>query len=857
MNEIRVSAEQRAPIFKLYDEGQYLQAYRLAEAIGPLHCWRGTEARILAGRLAGNLGSLRLADWHFAQAWRSDRRHPEAIWYFARYLLGACGPLAAWKFTQAHTFPEDAPKDLQSHWCSQLAAILSRLRDFDAAEEWLRKAEAIGAQAWTCLERAAVYALEDRHDEAEVAARQALQLHPWYRPAVQWVAHFLVQKERDDEALELLTQATARLESGAVYVQLASLQIELQRFDDATHSIDEVERLSPLVDKWMKQWIAGRRCDLACHQGEYGKASEFAAQAVGDKKTRSKFYEDLVKRLPNRTGVGKRVQIPFGFIRQHHRTCAPATLVSIAKFWKMPGEHLEVAADISYAGTPHHSQRKWADDNGWFTKEFTVTWESATALLDRGIPFTLTTTEVSSAHLQAVIGYDSLRRTLLLRDPGDRHLVEMAFDAMLERYRSTGPRGMALVPIAQKEKLESLPLPDEAIYDHLHRVELALEDHLRTEASQIAQGMAKQYPGHVLSIMAQRTLAIYDTDLPQELLLNERLLDLFPSDRHLSLVRANLLSVLGRYQQRLEILKDLAERKDSDPACWQQYALELSADSRQHPQALYLLRKASRVNPMLARVYSTLARIRTVQRKFDEALQLYHFAVCLEEKDESIAQDYFNEARAQGKTDLAKEFLHRRFERLGRQSSQPARTLFFAHAQEGCFDNALNVLDLALKLRPADGELLTYTAEAHMHLGDFAAAEQILEKANGVSKPAARWRSLALVATNQRDSMLARERWEEVLKIEPLAEDAHRAYCLLLGEREGREAAVKHLESVCKRFPHHFNLNRMLFDWVYEDGPAVREKALKKLIDIHPADAWTRREYALNLTEQGRFDEAF
>ena len=170
--DINVSPEQYEHIFKLYDDGLYLQAYRLAEAIGPLRQWRGTAARILAGRLAGNLGSMRLSDWHLIHAWRKDRTNPEAMWFFARYLLTMRGPLAAWKFVQESKFPADAPKDLQSHWCSQHAAILGRLRNFDAAEEWLRKAEAIGEEPWTCLEWAALYVAEDRHDEAEKAARR-------------------------------------------------------------------------------------------------------------------------------------------------------------------------------------------------------------------------------------------------------------------------------------------------------------------------------------------------------------------------------------------------------------------------------------------------------------------------------------------------------------------------------------------------------------------------------------------------------------------------------------------------------------------------------------------------------------
>lgn len=853
-----VTPEQRESILKLYNAGLYVQAYRQAEWIGPLAGWRRPESRVLAGRIAGNLGSTRLADWHFVHAWRENREHPETLWYFTRYLLNMRGPFAAWNFVRSHPLPSDAAPMLQSHWYSQQAAILGRLRDFDAAHDWLKKAEAIGEEPWTLMERAALCVLEDKHEEAEAAARKAMQLHPWYRPAVQWIAHFLVQKQRDDEALDLLTQATHVLESGAVFAQLASLQIELKRYDDAWRSIDDAERLSPLADKHMKQWIASRRCDVACYRGDFDTAIAQAKNAVGtDSRTRSKFYEGLVALLTNRADAGKRVELPVGFVQQHHRTCAPATLVSIAKFWTMPADHLEVAAEISYAGTPYHSQRKWAHEHGWITKEFTVTWDSAVALIDRGIPFTLATTEVTSAHLQAVVGYDSLRRTLILRDPGERHRVEIGFDLMCQRYRSTGPRGMAMVPETQKEKLAGLSLPDEPLYNHLHRMEISLQEHRREDAGTAIEAMTALDTGHFLTVNARRILAHYDADMPEELIQTERMLELFPGDLYLELARANILSVLGRYHERLAILKRLAELKESDPACWQQYAWELSIDARKHPQALYLLRRAARVNPMLARTYSTLARIKSMQRDFDSALELYHIAVCLEEKDEFVAQDYFMEARAQGKTEEAMEFLQRRCDRLGMHSSQPARTLYFALMQQDRYDDAFGVLENAMKLRPDDGELLTYSAEAHTVLGDFARAEELLEKANGVSKPAARMRSLAYLATSQGDSVLARERWAEVLKIEPIAEDAHRNYCLLLAEREGREAAIDHLQTVCERFPHHFGLTRMLYDWMLEDGPGAREKVLKRLIDIHPSDAWTHREYAVNLADQGKLDDAF
>lgn len=852
--QVVVTPEQRAGVFALYDRGLYLQAYRAAEAIGPIQHWRGTESRILAGRIAGNLGSMRLADWHFVHAWRKDRKHAEALWFYARYLLAARGPLAAWRFVESQPFPKNASRELRSHWASQHAAILGQLRDFDAAQDWLKKAEAIGIEPWTCIERATLYSLEDRHEEAEAAARRALELRPWYRPAVQWVAHFLVQKERDVEAFTLLTEASQRLESGAVWAQLAALQIELDRYDDAARSLDEYERFSPLLYKKEKEWLDVRRADLACRGGDYEKAIGLG------KKVKGKHFENLVERLSKRNEPCKRVEIPVGFVRQHHKTCGPATLTSIAKFWSMPAEHVELAEEIAFCGTPYHSERRWANDNGWYTKAFTVTWEALVALIDRGIPFTLATLEVTSGHLQAVIGYDSGAGTLIIRDPGDRHKVEMSYDLMKERYRSSGPRGMAMVPIAHKEKLAGLSLPDEEMYELLLKFDLALVDHRRADADKALKAMEREGPGHYLPLQARRSLAIYDADQPAGLLATEQLLQMFPDDQFLELARADYLRHLGRREQRLEILKRLAEKKDSDPACWHFYAQELSIDARNDPQTTYLLRKAIRATPgqapLQGRLLETLARIRWSQTKFDEALELYHFAACNEDKDEYIAQNYFLAFLGRGRTDEALQFLQTRFRRFGARSNQAARTLHWAYMQLGRSSEAFDALDEAIRLRPNDGELLTYSADMHTFKAEFERAQDILAKAAGVSKPAARLRSLAYLEISRDQRRAARDLWAEVLKIEPLAEDAHRNYAQLLAEEERSSAALAHVADACRKFPHHFGLVRLWYEWTQFDGPQAREQVLKKLLGIQPADAWTRVEYAYLLADQERMEEA-
>src|SRR5262249_10849463 len=165
----------------------------------------------------------------------------------------------------------------------------------------------------------------------------------------------------------------------------------------------------------------------------------------------------------------------------------------------MPAEHVEIAAAICYDGTPAHSERRWAEEHGWSVREFTVTWESAVALLDRGVPFTLTFVEPTFSHLQGCIGYDSVRGTLLIRDPYLRNFMEYGEEWFLKRSAASGPRGMALVPKQQAHLLDGLGLPDAELHDELDRLQAALEAHDRDRARQTFEAMRQRAPDHRLT----------------------------------------------------------------------------------------------------------------------------------------------------------------------------------------------------------------------------------------------------------------------------------------------------------------------------------------------------------------------
>jgi tetratricopeptide (TPR) repeat protein len=846
-----VAPEDLERIRDLYERGLYQQAYAVARNYGPLARWDGAAARLLAGRLAGNLGARRLACSLHLRTWRADRSNPEALYYATYAVLERRGPLSAWETLRPYGDFADAPPRVRSDLMSLRAEIAAALRDFDTAEHWLGRADELAAdRTWTWVTRARVLELEDRYAEALEAVRRALEVRPWFRPAVQGAAHLLQLLDRDAEALALLRDAAGRLESGAVVAQLMSLETELGLFAEARGRAERLVDLYPLRERDLDQWVAARRCDAAYYCGDFARAAELAAGA------KLPFYDRLAGRLAAPDPSARRVLLPVGFVRQHHMTCAPATLSAISRFWSMPAEHLAVAETICYDGTPAHSERRWAEENGWTAREFTVTWESATALLDRGVPFTLTTVEPGSAHLQAMIGYDARRRTFLVRDPYERHFGEFSEPETLQRYRPTGPRGMLLVPRGREGLLEGIDLPEAELYDGLTAVLGALAKHDRARAWAAYEALAARATAHRLTLQARRSLASYDADRVAQLSSVEELLRLYPDDANLQLSKLALLRDLARRDEREALLRKLAAESEAAPIFAQQYARELSADARRHPEAVALLRRAIHRSARDAESFHVLAGILWAGRRREEALELYRFAACLEDKNEAYAESYFVASRHLRQTAAALLFLRNRFRRFGKKSGWPARTLFWAYEQLERTTEAFQALDEALRLRPDDGDLLLFAAEAGARYGDFERAGRALREAEGKSHPAAWLRAAAPLAGTRGELKEALALWRKVVEAEPLAMDAQASVARLLAETEGRQEAFAYLRREVERFPHHGGIHQLRIEWLREGDPEEYEAAIRRLVELNPADAWSRRELAFHLGRQRRFAEA-
>ncbi|MDQ3090630.1 MAG: C39 family peptidase [Actinomycetota bacterium] len=688
-----------ARVRALYDAGQFCSAWDTLRAERPVEAWTSATERILLARVLMQIGSTRRSRRELFRAWEENPTDAEACQYHAMTLLQRRGPLAAMQFMDAAGSFETASEELRADWLLTRSNVSGALRDFVQAERWQRAAEALSpTHPWLWVQRAPLRMQGDAFAEAETWARKSLSLQPWYRPAVQQLAHLLQLQSRDDEALALLKEAGERLESGSVLGQLSALQGELGDDEGAIHSLWRALELSPGLERRGFEWFAGALSDAVYKLGDRARAVELAELSTHP------WMKKVAARMATATDL-RRVVLPVPFVRQHHVTCAPATLAALSAFWRMPADHVSVAEEICYDGTPARSERKWGNDHGFIALEFTVDWDSAVALLGRGIPFTLTTTETSTAHLQAIVGFDASRRTFLIRDPSNRFLAEADADAMFERYVSTGPRGMVLLPLLEAARLVGISLPDAALYDDLFAIQMALEAHDRARAGELQARMAASAPDHRLTIDAMLSLAGYDADRRARLRCAEQLVARYPDVPRLALMKSSYSQDLVSEPDRVAELEALALKPKADPDVLLAYATELSGDARRLPEADFLLRRGVRKSPESAQGYATLARVRHAQGRREEALVLRRAAACLAHKNERYAYQYFAEAQALGRVDEALAFLDDRFQRFGHKSGAACETLISALTDMDRTGDALNVLELGLQRARDDGDL--------------------------------------------------------------------------------------------------------------------------------------------------------
>jgi len=841
--------EQRACLKGLLDDGRPLSAYQAALAFGPPHQWQDPSDRILAARLVQPLGAKRLGRALVFRAYRSDPARPDLICRHGFVVFERFGAIPTWRYCRRHSDLRTDDPEIRSLWLALQSRVAALGRDFETAESLIGAAQALlPRDDWLWAERAVLLDIEDRHEEALEAARESLLLRPCSGVGTRQTARLLLDLGRDDEALSLLSEAAGKLEWAYLASDLALLQVELGLFDEAGRSLDRFETLSPLREKDENQWLAGRRSELAFMRGDDARAAEWAEAAGG------KFWKAVAARLRGTDGGRRRVVLNVPYLAQEHFTCGPTTLTALARFWAMPIEHDQIVEQIWYHGTSDHAERRWAIRNGFVVREFSLTWEAATTLLDRGVPLALATTEPTSSHLQALVGYDARRRLFWVRDWSTRYLIPYDADEMTKAYESRGPRAMAIVPAAQADRLDGLVLPDADLHDRCFELREALERHDRAAAQQTLDAMVAAAPNHRLTLGARWMLALYDRDESARREAIEALLRLYPTDASLLVARCSAMSSFAGRLERLAAVEE-ALRISAHPWFLVEAALLLQDNPDRRVERRRLLWRACHGQWPYVGAVRVFADDLWNDGRRDDALELYRLEIGLDPQDEDRAMHYFRAAHGVRQAEKALQVLKGRDERYGAKSSQPARTLFRACDLLERMAEGFEAIENALKRRPDDGDLLLFAAECFGRYGRLDRAASFLETARGKTTEGSWLSTAAWLARWRGEWAEALRLWREVLRLEPLNMGTCRQIAIHLSATSRIETLAFTREQAA-RFPQHYDLHCLYASWLREGDPEEQLAALRHILQAHPLDGWTVRELALALNDLGRQDEA-
>jgi|GEM_PF-2461898 tetratricopeptide (TPR) repeat protein len=842
---------------EFYERCLYVSAFRAAEPLGKLGKWPGVRGRLMAGRLAYQLGRAGWGTTLYQLAFREYPNDPAAIYYGALAARSRRGPLRAWLEFRWVELPSSRTSEQQADWLAYKGSLLASLRDFDRAQKFISQSlELYPTSAWNHLVQADLCRHRDQRDEAIANCRKALELHATYRPAIQTLAELLLEANRDEEAYSLLKNALASTESPLLNAQLILLCQELEKHDETLELLNQYQALAILTPtKPLESWINMMRARALYLSGKYEEAIPCARKADIEHCTHfaKRLEETLRANIDPKTC---RVRIPVSFVRQNRSTCAPATLAALSDYWQKPIKHEEIAERICYDGTLGHDERRWATENGFVAREFCITGQAAHDLINAGIPFSLTTLTATSGHLQAVVGYDSIGEDLLIRDPSSRSLVEATTGKLLEYYASSGPRGMLMIPHEQAAQLDAITLPEADLYDLQYEIDSALSEHRRDDAMVVLKKMQQQAPDHRLTLQSEFSLRRYDGNNHDCLRITQKLLEKFPKDLRLVLNRLDYCHEFGSRGERIELLQNALNEFGPAVRLKTMMAEEYLRDAREYRRAeselRWLLRWASRDSHAIS-LYGQLAWKR---QRYSDSVELLRIAACSEEKSESHAQAFFNAAIRCRETQSAITWLLERHQLWGKQNCGPSLTLAWAYEVLQDISACLNTLREAIQWRPDDGYLLCNAALYFDRYGEHQEARRCMEVAAGKVHRAELTRTQATLSMYEGDLVRARMLLEELLNISP---SDSQTLDMLLDLDLQLENAVKgeqRLRDLLVQWPQNTSLQERLVTWLRQFRPEGIEAELDKALKNDPNNTWLHREAAIAAIQRSDIETA-
>ncbi|MEO1227689.1 MAG: hypothetical protein AAFZ18_02200 [Myxococcota bacterium] len=853
----------------LYDRGRFLDAYAATRRL-----WSAPEvvptlepeALVLGHRLARYLGSSKISGALARRAHDLAPDRPEVRYFCA--LDARRRPLGLFEVLESFEETPDlgsGDAELDASWCASHAAVAALFRDFDRAQDRLRRARELAPEdPWIDACEATVHLRAHAWSAGREAAERAFTGRPWGARAAGALAEAMEVDGRFVEASDrLLAAAEAHRQSYFTYVIGLWAGIKGCRrrhvpdprgWSEARSPLaDQLEGLAPLSDHHEQRARSALCAQLALLREDY-EAARVHARAV-----RSPWYTRLADHLDE--GAHRpRVLLEHRMLRQDHDTCLPASAAVAMSTVGLDIDHDELVRAVTSDGTPLHRLADWARGRNWTVRYFRATGAAARELIERGLGFVVTIAETDSSHAWACIGFDAATGLALLHDPSTNSLAEMDLDAIAAGQWPWGPRAILIAPSDRAAAAEGLELPDEVDSEAL------AESHHALDRSGVGAALEQLNASRLGSdwLQLERSLLLRSAGRPSEA--RVALVELFERAPESVFVRKGLLDTTldaASFEEGRRTLQAILDARrlpttastqawlEPEPVVEISYAQLLMQSAEHFGEAGLRLARALGRAPLSGYALFSLGKLR--DRLDDEtgAALAFRLAAAVESERHDYAYAYADCLLRLGREAEGRRYLEARAERRDREvgADGPWRALVNFFENAGRPDEAQSALRRGRELWPKDGLLVAFAAECNLLAGRTEEGRADLEVARASAPPRAVKRVEVLAAQLDGDLARAEGLVADLKKLEP-GEIGHRRTLLeLVRDQRGPSAAVE-LISRWRVEGEELDLVELLeIEHLSEESATQEDRArlearLDARIARHPTDTWALIERA-------------
>ena len=408
----------------LYNRHRYLDAFTLTET-----SWKeppdiqqlSIDEVLFAGRLADRLGGPRLSRWLLRKAVERDPADLRVRVYTEHLSFPRMRLLDRLRAFEHQPDASGDDPDLQASWYASQAGTWAGLRDFQRARGCLDRARSLSPDdSWVLACESAVLGAEDRWADALKSAERAWDLDVGAPFASITTGACLLNLGRVREAASRAWAAAGESQSWELVLDACWLHCALAEtcegrekdaaLDRATRLADRLPGLTPLADRESRMLMARARLDIAAVSNDEGQIERWVGEI------RSPFHRQLTANL-RRNATGRRIRLTHHRTVQKHGACLPASLSVALSAGGHTVDPDEIAAEITFGGTPDWAAAAWLQKRGFHVRSFAVTAELASRLIHQRIAFVQLWDAEEGGHAVAVVGLDERAGTLLVHDP--------------------------------------------------------------------------------------------------------------------------------------------------------------------------------------------------------------------------------------------------------------------------------------------------------------------------------------------------------------------------------------------------------------------------------------------------------